>query len=95
MGLNCGIIGLTNIGKTTIFNCMSSTKAERSSFAFSATKTNIGMVDVPDQRLWAIDAIIKSVKVVPATVEILDLPGLAKGASQGEGVGNKFLARNH
>lgn len=92
MALNCGIIGLTNIGKTTIFNCMSSTKAERSSFAFSATKTNIGMVDVPDQRLWAIDAIIKSVKVVPATVEILDLPGLAKGASQGEGVGNKFLA---
>jgi len=71
---------------------MSSTKAERSSFAFSATKTNIGMVDVPDQRLWAIDAIIKSAKVVPATVEILDLPGLAKGASQGEGVGNKFLA---
>jgi GTP-binding protein YchF len=92
MALNCGIIGLTNIGKTTIFNCMSSTKAERSSFAFSATKTNIGMVDVPDQRLWAIDAIIKSAKVVPATVEILDLPGLAKGASQGEGVGNKFLA---
>lgn len=92
MALNCGIIGLTNIGKTTIFNCMSSTKAERSSFAFSATKTNIGMVDVPDPRLYAIDALIKSAKVVPATVEILDLPGLAKGASQGEGVGNKFLA---
>jgi len=92
MALNCGIIGLTNIGKTTIFNCMSSTKAERSNFAFSATKTNIGMVDVPDQRLWEIDKLIKSVKVVPATVEILDLPGLAKGASQGEGVGNKFLA---
>lgn len=92
MALNCGIIGLTNTGKTTIFNCMSNTKAEASSYAFSATKSNIGMVEVPDPRLDAIDALIKSVKVVPATVEIVDLPGLAKGASQGEGVGNKFLA---
>ncbi|MBS4058551.1 MAG: redox-regulated ATPase YchF [Bacteroidales bacterium] len=92
MALNCGIIGLTNIGKTTIFNCMSNTKAEASSFAFSATKSNIGMVEVPDARLYEIDKLIKSVKVVPATVEIVDVPGLAKGASQGEGVGNKFLA---
>ncbi len=92
MALNCGIIGLTNIGKTTIFNCMSNTKAEASSFAFSATKSNIGMVEVPDPRLQEIDKLIKSQRVVPATVEIVDLPGLAKGASQGEGVGNKFLA---
>ncbi len=92
MALNCGIIGLTNIGKTTIFNCMSNTKAEASSFAFSATKSNIGKVDVPDERLYKIDSLIKSAKVVPATVEIIDLPGLAKGANQGEGVGNKFLA---
>lgn len=92
MALNCGIIGLTNIGKTTIFNCMSNTKAEASSFAFSATKSNIGMVEVPDARLYEIDKLIKSAKVVPATVEIVDVPGLAKGASQGEGVGNKFLA---
>ncbi len=92
MALNCGIIGLTNIGKTTIFNCMSNTKAEASSFAFSATKSNIGKVDVPDDRLFKIDALIKSAKVVPATVEIIDLPGLAKGANKGEGVGNKFLA---
>lgn len=92
MALNCGIIGLTNTGKTTIFNCMSNTKAEASSFAFSATKSNIGMVSVPDQRLYQIDALIKSAKVIPATVEIVDVPGLAKGASQGEGVGNKFLA---
>ncbi|MBW7848192.1 MAG: redox-regulated ATPase YchF [Bacteroidales bacterium] len=92
MALNCGIIGLTNTGKTTIFNCMSNTKAEASSFAFSATKSNIGMVEVPDKRLQAIDALIHSAKVVPATVEIVDVPGLAKGASQGEGVGNKFLA---
>jgi ribosome-binding ATPase len=92
MALNCGIIGLTNIGKTTIFNCMSNTKAEASSFAFSATKSNIGMVEVPDNRLHEINKLIKSQKVVPATVEIVDVPGLAKGASHGEGVGNKFLA---
>lgn len=92
MALKCSIIGLTNTGKTTIFNCMSNTKAEASSFAFSATKSNIGTVEVPDPRLSAIDALIKSAKVVPATVEIVDVPGLAKGASQGEGVGNKFLA---
>jgi GTP-binding protein YchF len=71
---------------------MSNTKAEASNYAFSATKSNIGMVEVPDPRLDAIDALIHSAKVVPATVEIVDLPGLAKGASQGEGVGNKFLA---
>ncbi len=92
MALNCGIIGITNTGKTTIFNCMSNTKAEASSFAFSATKSNIGMVEVPDQRLTEIDKLIRSVKIIPATVEIVDVPGLAKGASQGEGVGNKFLA---
>lgn len=91
MALNCGIVGLTNIGKTTIFNCISKTKAEASSFAFSATKSNIGMVNVPDPRLYAIDKIIHSAKVVPATMEIVDLPGLAKGANKGEGVGNKFL----
>jgi len=92
MALNCGIVGLTNIGKTTIFNCVSKTKAEASNFAFSATKSNIGMADVPDARLYEIDKLIKSAKVVPATVEVVDLPGLAKGASHGEGVGNKFLA---
>lgn len=91
MALNCGIVGLTNVGKTTIFNCISKTKAEASSFAFSATKSNIGMVDVPDPRLYAIDKLIRSAKVVPATMEIVDLPGLAKGANKGEGVGNKFL----
>jgi ribosome-binding ATPase len=92
MALNCGIIGLTNIGKTTIFNCMSNTKAEASNFAFSATKSNIGMVEVPDNRLYEIDKFVHTQKIIPATVEIVDLPGLAKGASQGEGVGNKFLA---
>ncbi len=92
MALNCGIIGLSNTGKTTIFNCMSNTKAESSNYAFSATKSNIGIVEVPDPRLHEIDKLINSEKVVPALVEIEDLPGLAKGANQGEGVGNKFLA---
>ncbi|VAW30566.1 GTP-binding and nucleic acid-binding protein YchF [hydrothermal vent metagenome] len=92
MALNCGIIGLTNTGKTTIFNCMSNTKAESSSYAFSATKSNKGVVDVPDPRLYELDKLLPADKLVPATVEIVDLPGLAKGASQGEGVGNKFLS---
>ncbi len=92
MALNCGIIGLTNTGKTTIFNCMSNTKAESSNYAFSATKSNKGMVEVPDQRLYEIDKRLKADKIVHTTVEFVDLPGLAKGASEGEGVGNKFLA---
>lgn len=92
MALNCGIIGLTNIGKTTIFNCMSNSKAESSNYAFSATKSNKGVVDVIDPRLYEIDKRIKADKVVPATVEVVDVPGLAKGSSHGEGVGNKFLA---
>lgn len=92
MSLNCGIIGLTNIGKTAIFNCMSNTKAESSNYAFSATKSNIGIVNVPDPRLYKLDEIVHSEKVIPAMVEIVDVPGLAKGASEGEGVGNKFLA---
>lgn len=92
MGLKCGIIGITNVGKTVIFNCISKTKAETSSFAFSTNKSNIGMIEVPDERLNKIDAFIKSARIVPTTVEIVDIPGLAKGSSQGEGIGNKFLA---
>lgn len=91
MSLNCGIIGLTNTGKTAIFNCMSNTKAQSSNYAFSATKSNKGIVNVPDPRLHKLDEIVRSEKVVPAMVEIVDVPGLAKGASEGEGVGNKFL----
>lgn len=92
MALKCGIIGITNIGKTTIFNCMSTFKAQSSQFAFSATKSNLGTVNVPDPRLYEIDKLVKAAKVVPATVEIIDIPGLAKGASTGEGIGNKFLS---
>jgi len=92
MGLKCGIIGITNIGKTTIFNCISNTRAESSNFAFSASKSNIGMINVPDIRLQQINSIIQSDKVTPATVDIVDIPGLTKGASKGEGIGNKFLS---
>jgi GTP-binding protein YchF len=92
MALNCGIVGLTNAGKTTLFNCVSKTKAEASNFAYSATKSNIGMADVPDGRLIEIAKLIHPAKIIPATVNLVDLPGLAKGASHGEGVGNSFLA---
>jgi len=91
MALKCGIVGITNIGKTTIFNCMSNTKAQASNYAFSASKSNIGMVEVPDPRLYEINRITKSARVVPATVDIVDIPGLTKGSSHGEGVGNVFL----
>jgi GTP-binding protein YchF len=92
MGLKCGIIGLTNTGKTTIFNCISNNRAEVTNFAFSASKSNIGMINVPDDRLYEINKYINSDKIVHATVDIVDLPGLAKGANKGEGMGNKFLA---
>ncbi len=92
MPLRCGIVGLSLVGKTTIFNCFSNAKAQSSKVAFSAAKSNIGIIHVPDPRLQEIDKHIQSAKVVPATVEIVDIPGLTKGASQGEGIGNKFLA---
>ena len=91
MSLQCGIIGITNTGKTTLFNCISSSRAEASSFAFSANKSNIGRVIVPDIRLYEIDKLINSAKLVPAIVEIVDIPGLTKGSHKGEGVGNSFL----
>lgn len=87
MGLKCGIIGLANSGKTTIFNCLSSSKVHDTS---QHGKTNMGQVLVPDQRLHEIDRFIKSAKIVPATVEIMDIPGLTKGSTQ-EGTINKFL----
>jgi ribosome-binding ATPase len=92
MSLQCGIIGIANTGKTTLFNCMSNVKAETSNFAFTSNKSNIGVIHVPDQRLYALEKLQPTEKVVPATVEIVDIPGLTKGANQGEGVGNKFLA---
>jgi GTP-binding protein YchF len=92
MALQCGIIGITNVGKTTLFNCISNTKGETTSFAFSSNKSNIGLVHVPDPRLKKLGEFQPTDKVVPATVDIVDIPGLTKGANQGEGVGNKFLA---
>jgi GTP-binding protein YchF len=91
MALQCGIIGITNVGKTTIFNCMSNTKGETSSFAFGATRSNIGVIQVPDHRLYELEKHQVTDKIVHTTVEIVDIPGLAKGSSRGEGVGNKFL----
>jgi GTP-binding protein YchF len=92
MALQCGIIGITNVGKTTIFNCISNTKVETNAFAFSATKSNMGVVKVPDPRLYELEKHQVTDKIVHTTVEIVDIPGLAKGANKGEGVGNKFLA---
>jgi len=92
MALQCGIIGITNTGKTTLFNCLSNTKAESSNYAFSSNKSNIGIINVPDPRLYKLAEMEKPQKVIPATVEIVDIPGLTRGSSQGEGVGNQFLA---
>ncbi len=92
MSLQCGIIGVTNTGKTTLFNCLSNTKAESSNYAFSSNKSNIGIINIPDTRLFTLGKIENSQKIIPATVEILDIPGLTKGSSKGEGVGNQFLA---
>ncbi|MDR0603669.1 MAG: redox-regulated ATPase YchF [Bacteroidales bacterium] len=91
MGLKCGITGITNSGKTTLFNCMSNTKATVTNFAFSSKKSNVGVCDIPDLRLQEIDKIIKADKLIYANVEIVDIPGLTKGSSMGEGIGNSFL----
>lgn len=91
MALQCGIIGITNVGKTTIFNCISNTKGETNAFAFSATKSNIGVFHVPDARLFELEKHQVTEKVVHTSVEIVDIPGLARGSNKGEGVGNKFL----
>jgi GTP-binding protein YchF len=92
MALQCGIIGITNVGKTTIFNCISNTRVETNAYAFSATKSNIGVVQVPDPRLYELEKHQVTNRIVHTTIEIVDIPGLAKGSNKGEGVGNKFLA---
>jgi GTP-binding protein YchF len=91
MALQCGILGITNVGKTTIFNCISNTKGETNAYAFSATKSNIGVVQVPDPRLYELEKHQVTEKIVHTTVEIVDIPGLTRGSNKGEGVGNKFL----
>lgn len=92
MSLKCGIVGLPNVGKSTLFNCISSGKAQAANFPFCTIEPNIGSVTVPDERLAVLEGLVKPNRVVPATVEIVDIAGLVKGASKGEGLGNQFLA---
>ena len=92
MALQCGIVGLPNVGKSTLFNCLSNAKAQSANFPFCTIEPNVGVITVPDERLSILAKIGKSEKVLPTTVEIVDIAGLVKGASKGEGLGNKFLS---
>lgn len=92
MALKCGIVGLPNVGKSTLFNALTSAKALAANYPFATKEPNLGIITVPDERLDALSAIVNPQKVQPTTVEILDIAGLIKGASKGEGLGNQFLA---
>jgi GTP-binding protein YchF len=92
MALQCGIVGLPNVGKSTLFNCLSNAKAQAANFPFCTIEPNDGVITVPDERLNQLAEIIHPNRIVPTTVEIVDIAGLVKGASKGEGLGNKFLA---
>jgi len=92
MALQCGIVGLPNVGKSTLFNCLSNVKAQAANFPFCTIEPNVGVITVPDERLNRLAELVHPEKIVPTTVEIVDIAGLVKGASQGEGLGNKFLA---
>lgn len=92
MGIKCGIVGLPNVGKSTLFNCLTKAGVEASNYPFCTIEPNVGVVPVPDPRLNALAAIVKPERILPTTMEFVDIAGLVKGASQGEGLGNKFLA---
>ena len=91
MALQCGIVGLPNVGKSTLFNCLSNAKAQSANFPFCTIEPNVGVITVPDERLTKIAELINPNRIVPTTVEIVDIAGLVKGASKGEGLGNQFL----
>ena len=91
MALKCGIVGLPNVGKSTLFNCLSSAKAQAANFPFCTIEPNVGIITVPDERLTKLAELVHPGRIVPATCEIVDIAGLVKGASKGEGLGNKFL----
>jgi GTP-binding protein YchF len=91
MALKCGIVGLPNVGKSTLFNCLSNAKAQAANFPFCTIDPNVGTITVPDERLTKLAAMVNPQNLVPTTVEIVDIAGLVKGASKGEGLGNKFL----
>ncbi|MCQ2074037.1 MAG: redox-regulated ATPase YchF [Bacteroidaceae bacterium] len=91
MALQCGIVGLPNVGKSTLFNCLSSAKAQAANFPFCTIEPNVGTITVPDERLNRLAELVNPGRIVPATVEIVDIAGLVKGASKGEGLGNRFL----
>src|SRR5712671_3564271 len=92
MGLKCGIVGLPNVGKSTLFNCLSNAKAQAANFPFCTIDPNVGIITVPDERLNKLSDLVKPQNIVPTTVEIVDIAGLVKGASKGEGLGNQFLS---
>lgn len=91
MALQCGIVGLPNVGKSTLFNCLSNAKAQAANFPFCTIEPNMGVITVPDERLNKLAEFVKPQRILPTTVEIVDIAGLVKGASNGEGLGNKFL----
>jgi GTP-binding protein YchF len=92
MALKCGIVGLPNVGKSTLFNCLSNAKAQSANFPFCTIEPNVGTISVPDPRLQVLEEIVNPERVLPTTMEIVDIAGLVKGASKGEGLGNQFLA---
>src|SRR5690348_6209025 len=92
MGLKCGIVGLPNVGKSTLFNCLTKAAVAAENYPFCTIEPNVGIVPIPDPRMDKISAIVKPERIVPTTVEFVDIAGLVAGASKGEGLGNQFLS---